>query len=130
MMQNNTQTQKRAIAYSFLAHMRNSNGTFIDGPLDIFIPIVKNALSELYPDGTVKGAALTEITEKIEERFGLDIPTPVMQNIMRKIADTVNTSNGKQDITIYDDGAFSIEKFIFEDIKSRYSPVKMRLEKF
>ena len=82
MMQNNTQTQKRAIAYSFLAHMRNSNGTFIDGPLDIFIPIVKNALSELYPDGTVKGAALTEITEKIEERFGLDIPTPVMQNIM------------------------------------------------
>lgn len=124
MMQNNTQTQKRAIAYSFFAHMRNSNGTFIDGPLDIFIPIVKNALSELYPDGTVKGAALTEITEKIEERFGLDIPTPVMQNIMRKIADTVNTSNGKQDITIYDDGAFSIEKFIFEEYKEQIQSSK------
>lgn len=83
MAQNNAQSQKRAIAYSFLAHIRNG-GTFVDGPLDIFIPIVKNALAELYPNGAVKGAALSEITEKIKESFGLDIPTPVMHNIMKK----------------------------------------------
>lgn len=123
MAQNNAQFQKRAIAYSFLAHIRNS-GTFVDGPLDIFIPIVKNALSELYPNGAVKGAALTEITGKIQERFGLDIPTPVMHNIMRKIADTVNTSNGKQDITIFSDGAFTIEKFIFEEYKEQIQSSK------
>jgi hypothetical protein len=56
-MGNNTQIQKRAIAYSFLAHI-STTGTFADGPLDIFVPIVKNALSELYPDGSAKGANL------------------------------------------------------------------------
>lgn len=123
MAQNNAQSQKRAIAYSFLAHIRNS-GTFVDGPLDIFIPIVKNALAELYPNGAVKGAALSEITEKIKESFGLDIPTPVMHNIMKKIADTVNTSSGKQEITIFNDGAFTIEKFIFEEYKEQIQSSK------
>ena len=40
--------QNRAIAYSVLAHIYDK-GTLAHGPLDIFIPIVKNALSELYP---------------------------------------------------------------------------------
>ena len=37
--------QNRAIAYSVLAHIYDK-GTLAHGPLDIFIPIVKNALSE------------------------------------------------------------------------------------
>ena len=64
-MRNNTQIQKRAIAYSFLAHI-STTGTFADGPLDIFVPIVKNALSELYPDGSARGANLSEIVKAIE----------------------------------------------------------------
>ena len=35
--------QNRAIAYSVLAHIYDK-GTLAHGPLDIFIPIVKNAL--------------------------------------------------------------------------------------
>ena len=50
-MATNSQIQKRAVAYSFLAHIR-SNGTFAGGPLDIFVPIVKNALSELWTERT------------------------------------------------------------------------------
>lgn len=48
--------QNRAIAYSVLAHIYDK-GTLAHGPLDIFIPIVKNALSELYPLGVVKEIA-------------------------------------------------------------------------
>lgn len=116
MVLSNSQIQKRATAYSFLAHVRN-NGTFIEGPLDVFAPIIKHALTELYPEGSVKGSCLFEITQKIEERFGLNIPTSVMFHIMRKIADNVNKISGKRDIQIFDDGSFVIEKFIFEDYK-------------
>lgn len=45
--------QKRAIAYSLLAHIKTT-GTFAGGPLDIFIPLVKNILHELFSNGTPK----------------------------------------------------------------------------
>lgn len=123
-MGNNTfQIQKRAVAYSFLAHV-STTGTFTGGPLDIFVPIVKNALSELYPDGSAKGANLSEISNAIEDRFGLDIPTPVLRNIMLKIAKVLNRENGREDMKIFDDNAFIIEKFVFEEYKEQINRSK------
>ena len=60
--------QNRAIAYSVLAHIYDK-GTLAHGPLDIFIPIVKNALSELYPLGVVKGNSMKEITDAKKEVY-------------------------------------------------------------
>lgn len=125
-MGNNTQIQKRAIAYSFLAHI-STTGTFAGGPLDIFVPIVKNALSELYPDGSARGANLSEIVKAIDEKFGLDIPTPVMRNIMLKIAQELNTENGREDMKIFNDNAFVIEKFVFEEYKEQISKSKAEI---
>ena len=122
-METSTQIQKRAIAYSFLAHISTS-GTFAKGPLDVFVPIVKNALSELYPEGSAKGANLSEIEVSIEERFGLDIPTPVLRNIMLLIAKRLNAENGREDMRIFDDNAFIIEKFVFEEYKEQISKSK------
>lgn len=122
-MDTNTQIQKRAVAYSFLAHISTA-GTFAKGPLDIFVPIVKNALSELYPEGSAKGANLSEIETAIDDRFGLDIPTPVLRNIMQKIAKDLNAENGREDMRIFDDNAFIIEKFIFEEYKEQISKSK------
>lgn len=122
-METNTQIQKRAVAYSFLAHISTA-GTFVKGPLDIFVPIVKNALSELYPEGSAKGANLSEIESAIDDRFGLDIPTPVLRNIMLKIAKELNAENGREDMRIFDDNAFIIEKFVFEEYKEQISKSK------
>lgn len=112
------QAHKRAIAYSFLAHIRNS-GTLVDGPLDVFIPIVKNAMTELYPNGQVSGASLLELTRDIEDRFGLNVPTTVLTIILKKIAKEVNELSGKEDMIIYEDGAFIIRKFAFEEYKEQ-----------
>lgn len=128
MVVNISQSQKRAVAYSFLAHIRN-NRTFSDGPLDIFVPIVKNALSELYPNGSAQGAALSELTNAIEERFGLDIPTPVMQNIMKKIAYEINKESGQSDMQVFNDGAFIIQNFIFEEYKEQIQTSKDEVTK-
>lgn len=105
---------KRATAYSLLAHIKN-NGTLATGPLDIFVPIVKNALSELYPDGTIRGGNISEISDTIEQNFALDFPIPVMKSILNIIAEEINKKSDKEDMRIFNDGAFWIEKYIFED---------------
>lgn len=117
-MESNSQIQKRAIAYSFLAHV-STTGTLSKGPIDIFVPIVKNALSELYPNGSVKGANLSEIENAINDKFNLDIPIPVLRTIMIKIAKDVNAESGKEDMRIFNDNAFIIEKFVFEEYKEQ-----------
>ena len=113
-MNSNKDYQKRATAYSLLAHIKN-NGTLATGPLDIFVPIVKNALSELYPNGTIKGGNISEISDAIEQNFALDFPIPVMRNILHIIAEEINQKSGKEDMRIFNDDAFWIDKYIFED---------------
>lgn len=106
--------QNRAVAYSVLAHIYDK-ATFANGPLDIFIPIVKNALSELYPSGTTKGSNISEIAEAIDQKFSITIPIPVLNNILKAIAIEVNDENNREDMHIFADDSFWIEKFIFED---------------
>lgn len=114
-MVNQNEFQKRAITYSLLAHIKNS-GTFASGPLDLFIPIVKSALHQLFRSGTSKmGKNINELCVGVENRFGIDIPIPVMRNILKKIDSEVNRKNGKEDIKIYGDDSFIIESYVFED---------------
>lgn len=112
-MDNSNQMQKRAIAYSFLAHIK-TNGTFIKGPLDVFVPIVKYALSELYPEGTASGAHISEVSDSINDRFGIYIPIPVMRNILTKIAHELNSLFDSSDMLLYGDDSFVIKQFAFE----------------
>lgn len=114
-MTNNNYYQKRAIAYSFLAHMQ-TKGTLVNGPLDIFVPLVKNALCVLYPEGTaVRGENVSEISENIKDRFEIDIPYPVLLNILKILAKELNQECDREDFRINNDGSFWIEKFIFDD---------------
>lgn len=114
-MADQNQYQKRAITYSLLAHIKNS-GTFAGGPLDLFIPIVKNALHHLFENGTSKkGENINELCVGVENRFGIDIPIPVMRNILKKTASEVNVQNGKEDIRLFGDDSFIIESYVFED---------------
>lgn len=118
-MTNSNYFQKRAIAYSFLAHMQ-TKGTLVNGPLEIFVPLVKNALCVLYPEGTeIKGENVSEISENIKQRFEIDIPYPVLLNILKILGKELNQESGNEDFRIYNDGSFWIEKFIFEDYKEQ-----------
>ena len=123
-MSHNNNPQKRAIAYSLLAHIRTS-GAFAGGPLDVFTPIVKNILHEVFAEGTSsKGESLQELSNAIFEKYNLDIPLPVLRNILIKIQDEVNNASGQEDIRIFNDGGFWIEKYIFEDYKDEVKKSK------
>ena len=79
-------SMRRAVAYSLLAHIKNS-GNLTNGPLDIFVPLVKNIL---HKKKDVKGSHVSEISETLKMEYGLDIPGPVMLQILRVIANEAN----------------------------------------
>ena len=104
---------RRAVAYSLLAHIKDS-GNLTNGPLDIFVPLVKNIL---HKQKVIGGAHVSEISEALQMEYGINIPSPVMSQILRLIAKEVNeNANGdKLEMFVNDDGSFWIEKYIFED---------------
>jgi len=109
-----TAQNKRAVAYSLLAHISTS-GTLINGPLDIFVPIVKKGLH--YMGQTInqtKGESINEIRETILSIYDLDIPIPVLRDILKVIAKELNAK--EELLILYNDDAFLLKsKYTFED---------------
>lgn len=79
--------KERAITYSLLAHIRNT-GSLAKGPIDIFIPLVKRAISKMNSKGIYKGKSVVEI---------------------KNITDSL--------YNIYKDGAFSINEYTYTDFE-------------
>jgi len=110
-MENST---KKAITYSLLAHIRNS-GTLSKGPLDIFVPIVKKSLHFMnYSKGQYKGESLLEIQKIIFENYAIDIPVPVLRNILIIISKEMNR-DGDIVFVLNNDNSFWLKDFVFED---------------
>ena len=103
----------RALTYSLLSHIR-SKESFVKGPIDIFIPLIKRTLSKLNLDGIKSGQNISEIQQKANELYSIDFPIPVLQKILIKISDEVNTTDNVV-FKIYQDGAYAIKDFIFSE---------------
>ena len=103
--------KERAITYSLLAHIRNT-GTLAKGPIDIFIPLIKRALSKMNSLGVFQGKSILEIKKTADELYFIDFPVPVLKKILNEICKEVNT-NEKIHFVLYKDGAFSINEFTF-----------------
>lgn len=67
---------------------------------------------------------MKEITDAIEKKFSLVIPISVLNNILKVIASEINKTNGREDMRIFNDGSFWIDKFIFEDYSELIQKVK------
>lgn len=107
--------KERAITYSLLAHIRNT-GTLAKGPIDIFIPLIKRALSKMNSLGIFQGKSILEIKKTADELYFIDFPVPVLKKILNEICKEVNTSE-KVHFVLYNDGAFSINEFTFSDFE-------------
>lgn len=109
----NDNYSKRALAYSFLAHVRNS-GTLVQGPLEIFVPLVKKGLHYMnIAKEQYKGESINEIREIIFEKYNIDIPIPVLRTVLKFFANEVNQQERVFDL--YNDDSFWIKDYIFED---------------
>lgn len=123
---NDTIITKRAITYSVLAHIKNS-GRLAEGPLDVFIPLVKKCLHTLNSESNqYKGANISEIQIEIQNQYGIDFPMPVLRSILQKLAKEINTEQEKV-FELFNDGAFFIKKFIFEDYDEQIKESKHKV---
>lgn len=104
---------KRAITYSLLAHINNSK-SLSNGPLDIFVPIVKKALATMSKNGDIRGENITEICSVVKSLSGIDIPIPVLRNILKIIKHTISSDDEKY-FDLYQDDGFWIKHFLFSD---------------
>ena len=87
-MENKSIITKKAVTYSLLAHINNSK-KLSRGPLDIFIPIVKKSLHLMNFEGQFKGENISEISNYISKCYELDIPVPVLRNILKLISQEI-----------------------------------------
>lgn len=118
--------KKRLITYSLLAHINNT-GTLTKGLIDIFVPLTKRALAEMNSKKIHSGKNISEIKRTIEDLYSIDIPIPVLKNILNQIAEEVNTEETKKFI-LYKDGAFSIQDYIFDEFESLIEEKEILIE--
>ena len=111
--------KERAITYSLLAHIRNS-GILAKGPIDIFIPLIKRALSKMNNEGVFKGESILEIKKVADSLYGIDFPIPVIKKILDEISKEINTKETTHFI-VYGDGSFSINQYSFIGIEELIS---------
>jgi len=118
-------TENKAITYSLLAHVRNS-GTLMKGPIDPFVPLIKRALYKLNSQGILSGRSIKEIHDIASKLYAIDFPLPVLNTILQQIAKEVNKD--EINFQIFNDGAFILRNFYFEDFEEKIQTSKREVE--
>lgn len=118
--------ENKAITYSLLAHIRNS-GILMNGPIDVFVPLIKRVLHKLNNKGIFKGESLMEIQCEAREMYSIDFPLPVLKTICEQIANEINTESEHKFI-INNDSSFILRSFYFEDFEDKIQDIKRETE--
>lgn len=105
----------RAVTYGLLAHIREKS-TLVKGPIDIFIPLVKRAISLMNSDGITEGKNISEIKKYSDKVYSIDFPIPVLRTILEKISRDANSDEIEQ-FKLYQDGAFIINGYEFTEFE-------------
>lgn len=125
-MENKSFISKKAVTYSLLAHINNSK-KLSKGPLDIFVPIVKKCLHIMNCEGQFKGENISEISNYISKYYEIDVPIPVLRNILKLICKEVNSKDDAA-FVLHNDDSFILKKYIFEDFDLQLEESKKSVE--
>jgi hypothetical protein len=108
--------RNKIVTYSLLAHINNS-GLLLSDLLAIFEPLVKRILSSMNSDGITSGKNISEIQTRFDDAYKLQLPLPVLRNILKRIAHDVN-KEGTVHLQLYGtDDSFIIHNFFFLDFE-------------
>ena len=105
--------KNKIVAYSLLSHI-NNNGEIVKDLIDVFVPLVKRAISIMNSEGVFKGKNISEIQSKLDTLYKLDIPISVLRIVLNRIAQSIN-KDGKVSFTIYKDDAYAIQNYTFTE---------------
>lgn len=104
--------------YALLAYLKETSASTQTAITDLYIPLVKKAMSEYANENGLseyKGRSLSEIQQKIQSIFDLEIPLPILAKILKSISDEISDENI---FALYSDGAFIIKSYVFNDINT------------
>lgn len=110
-----------------LAHIRERS-TLVKGPIDIFIPLVKRALSLMNSEGITEGKNISEIKKFSDKVYSIDFPIPVLRTILEEISRDTN-SDGIEHFKLYQDGAFMISGYEFTEFEEVIRNHKYEVER-
>lgn len=91
-----------------------NNGEIVKDLIDVFVPLVKRAISIMNSEGIFKGKNISEIQSQLETLYKLDIPISVLRIVLNRIAQSIN-KDGKVSFTIYKDDAYAIQNYTFTE---------------
>ena len=112
-------TNNLILTYSLLGYLKETAGNSTTSITEIFVPIVKKSLSDYSKDyklTEIKGRSLVEIQNKIKSVFELEVPIQILQVILKTIEKELND---EQTFKLYQDGAFIIKSYVFNDIEEQ-----------
>lgn len=119
-----TNTTDRALTYSLLAHIR-SNGKLVNGPIEIFVPLIKRGLSKLNERGVFSGQSIMEIKQEADGLYQIDFPIPVLRVILKKIADEINDESPS--FQLFQDDSFKISNYAFTEFEDTINAYKVEI---
>ena len=118
---------KLLVTYSLLGYLKEISSSK-DSITDIYVPLVKKALSEYAYEHALteyKGRSLIEISDKVFSIFDISIPLPILSKILEAIEKEVDDKNV---FALYKDGSFIIKSYVFNSIDELFEQEKQNLE--
>ena len=116
--------ENKVVAYSFLDHLNNDMKG--NGFNDIFIPLVKRTLSIMSSNKKNMGQ-ISDIKEEFNNLYKLDIPYPMLKEILKTICIEVKKSN-EGSIVLYKDFSYVIKEYTFDSYEETILYKKNKIE--
>lgn len=117
--------ENKVIAYSFLAHLNNDMRG--NGFNDIFIPLVKRTLSIMSNNQKNMGQ-ITDIKEEFKNLYKLDIPYPMLKELLKTISIEIKKNN-EGSMELYKDFSYVIKEYTFDNYEETILYKKSKIEK-
>lgn len=117
--------ENKVIAYSFLAHLNNDMKG--NGFNDIFIPLVKRTLSIMSNNQRNMGQ-ITDIKEEFNNLYKLDIPYPMLKELLKTISIEIKKNN-EGSMELYKDFSYVIKEYTFDNYEETILYKKSKIEK-
>ena len=98
-----------SLTYALLGHYKEKCNNASRSIWEIYLPMVKKAFYDYFVEKNIteiKGQAITELQQKIEEIFEIRFPIPVLRECMTILQDEIDDSS---QFIIYQDNAFDVK---------------------
>lgn len=109
-------TENLLSTYALLGYLKETSKSAQTAITELYVPLIKKALAEYAKESGLteyKGRSLSEIGQKIQSIFDIEIPLPILAKILETIKDEVNDDST---FALFGDGAFIIKSYVFNDI--------------